>query len=181
MTDKDKGGNVTRLPRSREATVSLAFTVPKSLERPLHAFIGETMRGDYSRLEKYEKTWADQADAGAAALRVICTAIRQNPTTGQVRRLTRFLACLYNGPRFPFDLTELRDLDTKLADACLAVLEQDRRGVSEIHNWGVVDADELNKWVQDDGLYYEAQRRRIAAELYEAKYPSGHKDEGMQA
>jgi hypothetical protein len=54
------------------------------------------------------------------------TAIRQNPTTGQAGRLVRFLAGVYNGQDYPFDLTDLRALDTRLANACLDYLNYDR-------------------------------------------------------
>ncbi len=53
------------------------------------------------------------------ALEIIETAIREHPTTGQAGRLVRFLAGLYNGQDYPFDLTDLRALDTRLANACL--------------------------------------------------------------
>jgi hypothetical protein len=51
------------------------------------------------------------------ALQYIEKAINDHPTTGQARRLVRFLAGLYNGQDYPFDLSELRGLDTKLASA----------------------------------------------------------------
>ena len=40
--------------------------------------------------------------------------------------LVRFLAALYNGDDYSFDLTELRGLDTKLTNACLDYLNYDR-------------------------------------------------------
>lgn len=117
---------------------------------------------------------------GLAGLQVIVEALKRHSGTGQTRRLARFLAGVYNGDRFPFDLTDLRALDTRLADACLAVLSLDRLGRREIHTWGIVDADQLNRWFQEAGLYYEAQQRRIGRELYKQKYgEEGHEDEGL--
>lgn len=51
----------------------------------------------------------------------------------QTTRLVLFLAGVYNGSDYPFDLTWLRMLDTKLANACLDYLNFDRLGVNEVH------------------------------------------------
>ncbi len=100
--------------------------------------------------------------------------------TGQVQRLTAFLGELYNGPRFPFDITDLRALDAELADACMDVLNYDRYSQAEIHTWGVIDGDELNDFLVRDGHYYAAQQRRIGRELYQSKFGErGHADEGL--
>jgi hypothetical protein len=117
---------------------------------------------------------------GVRSLQRIAQAIRHHPTTGQRRRLTALLAGLYNGPRFPFDMTDLRGLDDDLRIACLDVIALDSAGVREIHTWGVFDADELNAWLLEDGHYYAAQARRISSDLYRAKFgDAGHEDEGL--
>ncbi len=54
-----------------------------------------------------------------AGLQTIEKAINDHPTTGGAKRLVRFLADLHNGEDYPFDLSELRGLDTALANACL--------------------------------------------------------------
>lgn len=113
------------------------------------------------------------------AMCVIVETIRRNPTTGQSARLIRFLAGLYDGPLFPFDLTDLRALDSHLADACLAVLDYDRHNQVEIHDWGQVKAEELNRWFVGAGLYYRVQQRRIGRDLYVERFPGGHPDEGL--
>ena len=119
-------------------------------------------------------------DRGTEALARLCEAIANNPTTGQRYRLTAFLAGLYNGPRFPFDMTDLRGLDGNLRRDCLTVLTLDSLAIMEIHCWGVVDAETLNSWFEEDRHYYRAQRRRIGRELYDAKFGSeGHDDEGL--
>lgn len=125
----------------------------------------------------------DEAKAEAIeGLRRIVATIRQHPGTGQVRRLVAFLGGLYNGPRFPFDLTDLRSLDAELASACLDVLRYDHFGQAEIHEWGIIDGDELNALLESYGLYYAAQQRRIGRELYRARYgEDGHPDEGCCA
>lgn len=112
----------------------------------------------------------------------IVTAIRSNPGSGQVRRLVAFLGGLYNGERFPFDMTELRSLDSGLSDACLDVLAYDRFGVQEIHCWGVISGDDLNDLLAAYGHYYRAQQNRIGRSLYQERYgDDGHADEGLSA
>lgn len=86
------------------------------------------------------------------ALEIIETAIRQNPTTGQAGRLVRFLAGLYNGNDYPVDLTDLRALDTRLANACLDYLNYDRLGKREVHHHLAGGDDDLNRWIEDIGL-----------------------------
>ena len=74
------------------------------------------------RTEALEHDEQEIMDRAQEALRTIETAIGRNPTSGQARRLVRFLAGLYNGQDYPFDLTDLRALDTELANACLDYL-----------------------------------------------------------
>ena len=62
---------------------------------------------------------------GVAALRrLYLVACRDS---GQCRYIARFLLGLYNGMRFPFDLTDLRAIDAELFDDCMAVLNMDAR------------------------------------------------------
>ena len=60
-------------------------------------------------------------------------AIEEHPGTGQTGRLVRFLAGVYNGGNFPFDLTDLRALDAELANACIDYLNYDQLGKVEVH------------------------------------------------
>lgn len=53
--------------------------------------------------------------------------------TNQGERVARLLLGCYNGPRFPFDLTNLRSLDYELMDDCLAVLRMDANAFQEVH------------------------------------------------
>ncbi|MGZ8317473.1 MAG: DUF7673 family protein [Telluria sp.] len=63
------------------------------------------------------------AAAGEAALRRLLPVAQRD--TGQSGVVARFLLGLYNGSRFPFDLTDLRRLDYALFDDCMAVLAMD--------------------------------------------------------
>lgn len=53
--------------------------------------------------------------------------------TGAARVCVKLLLGLYNGARFPFDLTELRCLDTAELKAALLVLEMDASPDVEVH------------------------------------------------
>lgn len=62
---------------------------------------------------------------GAAALQRLFTVA--NRESGQCRYIAHFLLGLYNGQRFPFDLTDLRAIDNDLFEDCVAVLRMDAR------------------------------------------------------
>ena len=69
--------------------------------------------------------------AGAEALaRLLPVALRD---TGQSRVIARFLLNLYNGYRFPFDLTDFRLLDHNLFVDCMTVLHMDYMPAQEVH------------------------------------------------
>jgi hypothetical protein len=87
-----------------------------------------------------------------AGLQAIEKAINDHPTTGQARRLVRFIAGLYNGQDYPFDLTELRGLDTKLANACLDYLNYDRLGIKEVHKHMANGERDLHRWLEEYGI-----------------------------
>ncbi|WP_455289620.1 DUF7673 family protein [Cupriavidus necator] len=57
------------------------------------------------------------------------------PPSATAAKPARWLADLYNGQDFPFDLTELRTLDTDLFEHCLAVLRLHREPEVEIHQY----------------------------------------------
>jgi len=91
-------------------------------------------------------------DRAQEALQIIETAIGNNPTSGQAGRLVRFLAGLYNGSDYPFDLTDLRALDTRLANACLDYLNYDRLGKREVHRHLTGGDQRLHQWLEDYGI-----------------------------
>lgn len=71
--------------------------------------------------------------AGFAALsRLLPVALRD---TGQSSVVARFLLNLYNGYRFPFDMTEFRRLDHDLVVDCLTVLQMDYLPEQEVHRY----------------------------------------------
>ena len=83
------------------------------------------------------------------ALKTIETVINNHPITGQARRLVRFLASLYNGSDYPLALTNLRTLDTELANACLDYLNYDRLGINEVHRHLAQRDRDLHGWLEE--------------------------------
>ncbi len=72
------------------------------------------------------------AEGTAALLRLFQVA---QGDTGQSGRIARFLLGLYNGPRFPFDLTDFRAIDRALFADCMAVLRMDASPEQEVHRY----------------------------------------------
>jgi hypothetical protein len=72
-------------------------------------------------------------DQGIDSLKTLYTLAQSD--TGQARIIARFLACLYNGYDFKFDLTDFRALDHELFVHCLNVLVMDQRCEKEVHEY----------------------------------------------
>ena len=72
--------------------------------------------------------------AGVEALKRLFKVARGH--SGQCRHIARFLLGLYNGNRFPFDLTDFRCIDERLYDDCMRVLRMDARACKqEVHTY----------------------------------------------
>lgn len=74
--------------------------------------------------------------------------------SGQCRYIARFLLGLYNGRRFPFDLTDLRAIDGGLFDDCMAVLRMDAQ----------VTRKEVHQYFTDGGKRFEQLAKDWAVE-----------------
>lgn len=145
--------------RAEGQKIELTFTVSTDQQaRELDAAWREIIAGKQPRTDVVERDQAAITARALIALEIIETAIRQNPTTGQAGRLVRFLAGVYNGYDYPFDLTDLRALDTRLANACLDYLNYDRLGKKEVHRHLSTGERELHQWIEGYGL--EPFRRR---------------------
>jgi len=92
-------------------------------------------------------------------LRVIVDAIQRHMASGQARTLVQFLAGLYNGPEYHFDLTKLRGLDVPLANACLDYLSYDRLGSTEVHLHLPNGARDLHYWIEYTGVVSTPKQR----------------------
>lgn len=133
---------------------SVTLQVTNEVEaRELHESWEEIVTGrKLARTEALEHGVEAVMERARTTLRMIETAIREHPTTGQAGRLVRFLAGVYNGSEFPFDLTDLRALDTELANACLDYLNYDRLGKREVHHHLSGGDRELQQLFRDYGI-----------------------------
>jgi hypothetical protein len=142
-----------------QAKITLKLQVLNDLQaRELRLAWHEIVTGQQlARSEALEHGEAQVTARAMDALKIIEAAIRENPGTGQVERLIRFLAGLYNGGDFPFDLTDLRALDTKLANACLDYLNYDRLAKREVHHHLSGGEHELHAWMRTAGVGVERE------------------------
>jgi len=70
------------------------------------------------------------------ALITLWNLTQQHPGTSGARVAAGVLLGLYNGERFPFDLTNLRSLDDRYRDAAINVILSDAtRCQREVHDW----------------------------------------------
>ncbi len=139
--------NVTRLPPLSE-TVHVEADIPISERDEFDRAMIEIVAGARPRMEALDRDLADVKTRAMAGLQTIEKAINDHPTTGGAKRPVRLLAALYNGQDYPFDLTELRGLDTKLANACLDYLNYDRLGIAT-HKHLANGERELHRWLEE--------------------------------
>lgn len=99
----------------------------------LRAAWEEIVSGRRTRISTAAEDALEIMERARSGLQTIVKAIEEHPGTGQARRLVGFLAGVYNGQEFPFDLTDLRALDMDLANACIDYLNYDRLGKVEVH------------------------------------------------
>jgi hypothetical protein len=93
----------------------------------------EIVSGKRTRISAAAEDTDEIMERARTSLQTIVKAVEAHPGTGQARRLARFLSGVYNGGEFPFDLTDLRALDTELASACIDYLNYDRLAKAEVH------------------------------------------------
>jgi hypothetical protein len=140
--------NVTRLPPFAK-TVRVEAEIPVSQRDEFERAIIDIVAGERPRMDALDRDLAGLNTRAMAALADIEKAINDHPTSGQAKRLVRFLAGMYNGQDYPFDLSELRGLDTKLANACLDYLNYDRLGVKEVHKHLANGERDLHRWLEN--------------------------------
>src|ERR1022692_227288 len=122
--------------------------IPISHRDEFERAIVDIIAGERPRMDELDRGLAGIKTRAMAGLQTIEKAINDHPTTG-AKRLVRFLACPYNGQEYPFDLTALRGLDTKLANACLDYLNYDRLGINEVHTHLANDECDLHRWLEE--------------------------------
>jgi hypothetical protein len=132
--------------------VRITVDVPVDKQTEFHQLWMQILNGEdnpVSRtVEATNRTRAHVATEGVAALnRLYEIALRDS---GQCRIVASFLAGLYNGRRFPFDLTDLRCVDDAIFEDCMALLRMDARQCEqEIHNYFDNGNERWEKMIQD--------------------------------
>ena len=139
--------NVTRLPPSGKK-VHVEADIPASQLDEFDRAITAIVAGERPRMDALARDEGEIVNRAMAALRQIEDAVEAHPGTGQARRLVKFLAGVYNGEDYPFDLAELRALDIELANACLDYLNYDRLGKREVHKHLQNGDRDLHRWLE---------------------------------
>lgn len=107
---------------------------------------------------------AAQAKAAHAFGRLLQLA--ETRDSGQVRRVARFIAALYDGQTFPLDLFELRAVDAQISDDVLACIDALRWGRADLYRLVPDGEKRIEAVIQDWGLVPpEPQVPSDAAEL----------------
>jgi hypothetical protein len=130
----------------------------------------QNARGGSTAAQRAAELRLQDKDAGLDSLAVLIDLTRGD--TGQCGVVARFLAGLYNGADFPFDLTELRGLDADLFEHCMAVLRLDNHPEVEIHKY-IPDGDKVFlKMLQDWSLVKRPAPPPPPGEWYNVTYAS---------
>jgi hypothetical protein len=137
---------------SEQKIVQVELSVPESQREELYCAWHEVVTGNRLRIESLERDVALVTSRARTGLRAIEKAVRLQKDGGPAVLLTAFLASLYNGYEFPFDLSDLRDLDIDLANACLDYLNYHRLGLAEIQDELPGGERELQRWIRHYGI-----------------------------
>ncbi|WP_432263274.1 DUF7673 family protein [Cupriavidus sp. TMH.W2] len=96
--------------------------------------VREIPADEWQREMREAKATQDAAhEAGIPALRRLFKIANGN--SGQCRKVAAFLLGLYNGQRFPFDMTDFRAVDQAIFEDMLLVLRMDSHLKQEVHNY----------------------------------------------
>lgn len=143
--------NISRFPPSAK-TVHVEAEIPASQLTEFSEAVVALVAGERPRMDTLDRDLAAITRQAMTALKTIETAINDHPTSGQARRMVRFLAGVYNGADYPFDLTDLRALDTELANACLDYLNYDRIAKAEVHTHLPGGGAQMQRWIAAGGI-----------------------------
>ncbi|WP_404355568.1 hypothetical protein [Methylotuvimicrobium sp. KM1] len=115
---------------------------PKTQEKAVNSFL--------EQIHALEIERETVLTAGLPALQRLANIAKGD--TGQAGTVRRFLLGLYNGHRWPFDLTTLRGLDRDLFDDCMALLRLDARAtIKEVHQYFTNGSALFAKFVKMEG------------------------------
>ena len=104
---------------------------------------------------------------GEAALRRLFDVAHGH--SGQCKVVARFLLGCYNGLRFPFDLTDLRCIDSALFDDCMAVLKMDFQPAQEVHCYFPMGGSKFEALAKDWRIT-DFSRMQLELHQYREKY-----------
>lgn len=108
----------------------------------------QTVSNFFQKVAEFEAKKQTSLEKGHPALARLLEVAKRD--TGQSMTVRRVLLGLYNGHRFPFDLTELRGLDTELFDDCMAVITMDACAtIQEIHQYIPNGGRLFESWAQE--------------------------------
>lgn len=125
-------------------------------------------RAEMMELER-RRTLRHHTEEQCCAALSLYKLVKRCRDTGGGIRATKFLLGLYNGDRFPFDLTDLRSFDDVQFEAAMTLLrlEHDSRWV-EIHVLldAILGADsrcgaEFERWAYDLGLPRSCKKAQL--------------------
>lgn len=147
--------NTNGQDREVHGIVRITVDVPTEKQQEFHKLWLQILNGEDNAVsrsvtsEKHNR--AQVASEGVAALkRLYPIALRD---TGQAKIVAKFLAGLYNGYRFPFDLTDLRMIDDSIFEDCMALLRMDARQCEqEVHQYFDDGSSKWEKMIRDWGL-----------------------------
>ncbi len=130
--------------------------------RPAGQFLAvqEIFHGRLERTIELDQNLERVRETAMKALEILGDALDRNKGCGQTIRIARFLGAIYNGYEYSFDMIDLRLLDTRLANACLAYLNYDRLGIDEVHEHLPGGGAQLNKWLAESGLKPKSLKSR---------------------
>lgn len=140
-------------------------------ERVAAAF-AEQRRLEQERVDQLPQVRAE----GEAALRRLLPIAQGN--TGQCRHIAAFLLGLYNGTRFPFNLTDLRAIDHALFLDCIAVLRMDNTPQREVHTYFPNGGQVFEQLAQD---WRVPDRMKLHEVIRHCGFPPGSADDDLRA
>lgn len=135
----------------------ITVDVPGDKREQFHALWQQILNDEEAPLNQQVRTaQTDRTamrEAGVAALRRLLPVAQRD--TGQSRIVARLLAGLYNGRRFPFDLTDLRSLDTALFEDAMTLVRMDARLTEKeiycyFENGGRIFEEMIDDWGFED-------------------------------
>jgi hypothetical protein len=102
----------------------------------LEAFYGARAMSPHEEVEaaldEYQTCSRAATAAGAQAFARLLR-LAEERESGQIVRIARFLAAVYNGQSFPLDVLELRAVDVAISDDMLQCLDALRWGRADLH------------------------------------------------